>query len=150
MRCAIGGFARSREGDREYPACAPQPAKFLRRGYAPDEGEIAAPVGGRLTGLAASPGQARGRARVVYDISELSRVEAGDILVTRQTDPSWTPAFARLSGLVLETGGVLAHGASLCREFGLPCVTALERATEQVQDGQAIALDGAAGTVDLL
>jgi pyruvate,water dikinase len=125
------------------------PPKFLRRGYAPDEGESYPSTEGRLTGLPASPGQARGRARVVYDISELSRVAPGEILVTRQTDPSWTPVFARLGGLVLETGGVLAHGASLCREFGLPCVTALEHATERVRDGQDIAVDGAAGTVDL-
>jgi pyruvate,water dikinase len=154
---ATGGLSASTAAERiavrreEWEATRLRlPPKFLRRGYVPDDGESPAPAEGRLTGQPASPGQARGRARVIYDISELSRVAPGEILVTRQTDPSWTPVFSRLGGLVLETGGVLAHGASLCREFGLPCVTALDRATERVRDGQSVALDGGAGTVDLL
>src|SRR5581483_12067440 len=104
------------------------PPRFLRRGYLPDE-QVTSQQGTaarRLSGLAASPGQVSGRARVVLDVAGLSAVVDGEILVTRQTDPGWTPAFARLAGLVLETGGVLAHGASLCREYGLPCVTAVE------------------------
>jgi rifampicin phosphotransferase len=72
------------------------------------------------------------------------------VLVTRQTDPGWTPVFARLAGLVLETGGVLAHGASLCREYGLPCVTAVEGATSSIRDGDIIALSGSEGTVELV
>jgi pyruvate,water dikinase len=128
-----------------------QPPKFLRRGYVPDDempgaGETAQ----RLSGLAASAGQVMGRARVIYDVSELGRVGKGDILITRQTDPSWTPVFARLCGLVLETGGVLAHGASLCREFNVPCVTAVERATERIADGDLVAVNGGLGTVDII
>ena len=74
----------------------------------------------------------------------------GEILVTRQTDPGWTPVFPRLAGLVLETGGALAHGTSLCREYGLPCVTAVERAQDRIPDGARIEIDGAVGTVRLL
>src|SRR5690606_10938975 len=85
-----------------------------------------------LQGIAASPGSAVSVARVVYDVSGLSAVKDGDILITRQTDPSWTTIFGRISGLVLETGGVLSHGTSLCREYGLPCVTAVERATVRI------------------
>ena len=103
-----------------------------------------------LTGLAASPGQVVGRACVLHDVSELKRLSPGDILVARQTDPGWTPAFARISGLILETGGVLAHGASLCREYGLPCVTAIESVTALIHDGDRVALDGGAGTVEVL
>lgn len=126
------------------------PAKFLRRGYVPDQQDTTAASSRSLQGLAASAGQVTGRARVIYDIHGLSMVKTGDILVTRQTDPGWTPAFSRLGGLVLETGGVLAHGASLCREYGLPCVTAVENALSVIADGDLIALDGGSGRVSIL
>ena len=103
-----------------------------------------------LQGIAASPGSAIGKARIVYDVSGLCAVKDGEILVTRQTDPSWTTVFGRISGLVLETGGVLSHGTSLCREYGLPCVTAVERATVRSPDGCTIELQGNAGTVRIL
>lgn len=128
-----------------------QPPKFLRRGYVPDDEQVSAgTTGKRLVGLAASAGQVTGHARIIYDVSELARVGKGDILVTRQTDPSWTPAFARLSGLVLETGGVLAHGASLCREFNVPCVTVVERATRLIHDGDMITVNGGLGIVEII
>lgn len=127
------------------------PPRYLRRGYAPDEGAAVDSVDRtRLLGLAASPGQVRGRARIVLEVAGLAQVADGEILVARQTDPGWTPAFARLAGLVLETGGVLAHGASLCREYGLPCVTAVEGATVQIHDGDLICLNGNDGVVDIL
>lgn len=126
------------------------PAKFLRRGYVPDQQDMTAASSRSLQGLAASAGQVTGRARVIYDIQGLAAVKTGDILVTRQTDPGWTPAFSRLGGLVLETGGVLAHGASLCREYGLPCVTAVENASTAIADGDLIALDGGTGRVSIL
>ena len=98
-------------------------------------------------GFGASPGVGTGPARVIYDVRELPSVRDGEILVTRQTDPAWSTVFARISGLVLETGGVLAHGASLCREFNLPCVTALESATEVFHDGDTLTVDGTRGRV---
>lgn len=126
------------------------PPIFLRRGYVGDEGGEAPRAGAnRLQGLGASPGRARGKARIVRDVSELARVGDGEILVARQTDPGWTPAFSRLAGLVLETGGVLAHGASLCREYGLPCVTAVASATCDIHDGEEIVLDGSEGWIAL-
>lgn len=125
--------------------------KFLRSGYVPDDEPLIESAGaGKLTGLPASAGLAMGRARVVYEVTELGCVGAGDILVTRQTDPSWTTAFARLGGLVLETGGVLAHGASLCPEFNVPCVTAVDRATRLIQEGDLIAINGGLGTVEFV
>jgi pyruvate,water dikinase len=104
----------------------------------------------RLSGIAASPGTAVGTARVVYDVRELATVKDGEILVTRQTDPSWTMVFGRINGLVLETGGVLSHGTSLCREYGLPCVTAVEQATVKIPDGSKIELVGSEGTIRIL
>ena len=130
---------------------ATQPPKFLRNGYVADPSDSPHPAGEHhLVGLAASFGQVTGRARVLQDVNELVRVENGDILVARQTDPGWTPAFARIGALVLETGGVLAHGASLCREYGLPCVTAVESATKLIREGDRVRVDGGAGHVDIL
>jgi pyruvate,water dikinase len=127
-----------------------QGPKFLK-GWAPyADRPTDAAESGRLQGIAASPGSAVGRARVVYDVAELGRVKDGEILVTRQTDPSWTTVFGRIGGLVLETGGVLSHGTSLCREYGLPCVTAVERATVRIPDGSRIELSGSEGAIRIL
>jgi pyruvate,water dikinase len=100
-------------------------------------------------GIGASPGVVTGQARVIYDVRELPKVQDGEILVTRQTDPAWSTVFSRISGLVLETGGVLAHGASLCREFNLPCVTAVEQAAQWVRDGDSLTVDGTRGRVTM-
>jgi phosphohistidine swiveling domain-containing protein len=129
-----------------------QGPKFLK-GWEPFEDSLRTKSFGEereLHGIAASPGSAVGAARIVYDVSALGTVKDGEILVTRQTDPSWTTVFGRIAGLVLETGGVLSHGTSLCREYGLPCVTAVERATMRIPDGCMIQLMGSAGTVLLL
>ncbi len=139
---------RSAEWQKTLMSQAP---KFLR-GYSP-EGDRPTGVAGSeasLNGIAASPGQATGPARVIYRIEELTNVRDGDILVTRQTDPGWTPVFTKIAGLVLETGGVLAHGTSLCREYGLPCVTVVERATNRIESDATIEVDGSAGVVRIL
>lgn len=128
-----------------------QGPKFLK-GWAPysDKLRTSESSASQLHGIAASPGTAIGTARIVYDVRELSTVRDGEILVTRQTDPSWTMVFGRIQGLVLETGGVLSHGTSLCREYGLPCVTAVEQATVRIPDGSQIELVGSEGTVRIL
>jgi pyruvate,water dikinase len=123
-----------------------QPPKFLV-GYTQHADTAVAAADEARVGIGASPGVVSGRARIVYEVRDLPKVRDGEILITRQTDPAWSTVFPRLAGLVLETGGVLAHGASLCREFNLPCVTALERATELYQDGEMITVDGTQGRV---
>tara|TARA_R110000782_G_scaffold270464_1_gene371418 strand:+ start:5412 stop:7925 length:2514 start_codon:yes stop_codon:yes gene_type:complete len=129
---------------------ATQPPKYLRSGFSPYAEGPPIESGDRLVGIGASAGQVTGPARIAHDVTDLGELREGEILITRQTDPSWTPAFSRLAGLVLETGGALAHGASLCREFGLPCVTAVEQATWLIRDGDIIAISGGDGTVHIV
>jgi len=102
-----------------------------------------------LVGLPVSAGTIEGRARVILDIAEAD-LEAGDILVTAFTDPSWTPLFVAIKGLVTEVGGLMTHGAVIAREYGLPAVVGVEHATRLIQDGQRIRVHGTDGYVELL
>lgn len=102
-----------------------------------------------LVGLAVSTGTVEGRARVVLDVAEAD-LEPGDILVTAFTDPSWTPLFVAIGGLVTEVGGLMTHGAVIAREYGLPAVVGVEHATQRIRDGQRIRVDARSGTVELL
>jgi pyruvate,water dikinase len=77
-------------------------------------------------------------------------LEPGDILVTTFTDPSWTPVFVAIKGLVTEVGGLMTHGAVIAREYGLPAVVGVEHATRRIRDGQRIRVHGAAGYVEIL
>ncbi|GAB1512196.1 rifamycin-inactivating phosphotransferase [Actinophytocola sp. KF-1] len=104
---------------------------------------------GALAGLPVSSGIVEGRARVVLDLSEAD-LEAGDILVTAFTDPSWSPAFVTIAGLVTEVGGLMTHGAVVAREYGLPAVVGVEHATKRIQDGQRIRVNGTSGYVEIL
>ncbi|HET7030240.1 MAG TPA: rifamycin-inactivating phosphotransferase, partial [Candidatus Limnocylindrales bacterium] len=104
---------------------------------------------GALLGLPVSAGTVEGRARVILDIAEAD-LEPGDILVTAYTDPSWTPLFVAIEGLVTEVGGSMTHGAVIAREYGLPAVVGVGRATTLIHDGQRIRVDGTNGTVEIL
>ena len=100
-----------------------------------------------LSGVACSPGVGTGRARVIRDIFDADRLEPGDILVTRYTDPGWTPKFGLLRAVATETGGLLSHAAVISREYGVPAVLSIPRLTQRVVDGEVITVDGGAGTV---
>ncbi|MFF1465821.1 rifamycin-inactivating phosphotransferase [Streptomyces sp. NPDC058330] len=104
---------------------------------------------GALTGLPVSAGTVEGRARVVLDMAEAD-LEAGDILVTAFTDPSWSPLFVGIAGLVTEVGGLMTHGAVIAREYGLPAVVGVEQATWLIRDGQRIRVHGTDGYVEFL
>jgi phosphoenolpyruvate synthase/pyruvate phosphate dikinase len=104
---------------------------------------------GALVGLPVSAGAIEGRARVILDMAEAD-LEAGDILVTAYTDPSWTPAFVAIKGLVTEVGGLMTHGAVIAREYGLPAVVGVEHATRLIRDGQRIRLHGTDGYIEIL
>jgi phosphoenolpyruvate synthase/pyruvate phosphate dikinase len=104
---------------------------------------------GALVGLAVSAGTIEGRARIILDMAS-AELQAGDILVTAYTDPSWTPLFVAIKGLVTEVGGLMTHGAVIAREYGLPAVVGVEHATELIRDGQQIRVHGTEGYVELL
>ena len=104
---------------------------------------------GALVGLPVSAGIVEGRARVIHDMAEAD-LEAGDILVTAYTDPSWTPLFVAIKGLVTEVGGLMTHGAVIAREYGLPAVVGVEHATRLIRDGQRIRVCGTDGYVEIL
>ncbi|MEQ8174613.1 MAG: phosphoenolpyruvate synthase [Syntrophomonadaceae bacterium] len=103
---------------------------------------------GALAGTPVSTGVIEGRARVILKLED-ARIEEGDILVTRFTDPGWTPLFLSLKGLVTEVGGMMTHGAVIAREYGLPAVVGVENATQLIKDGQRIRINGSEGYVEI-
>jgi phosphoenolpyruvate synthase/pyruvate phosphate dikinase len=102
-----------------------------------------------IAGLAVSSGVVEGRARVILNM-ESADLEEGDILVTAFTDPSWTPLFVSIKGLVTEVGGLMTHGAVIAREYGLPAVVGMDNATKLIKDGQRIRVNGTDGYVEIL
>jgi pyruvate,water dikinase len=104
---------------------------------------------GAIAGLAVSSGVAEGRARVILNMEDAD-IEDGDILITCFTDPSWTPLFVSIKGLVTEVGGLMTHGAVIAREYGLPAVVGVENATRLIKDGQRIRVNGTEGYVEIL
>jgi len=104
---------------------------------------------GALQGAPASPGIVTAPARVILDPHN-ARLEPGEILVAPSTDPGWTPLFLKATGLVMEVGGAMAHGAIVAREYGIPAVVGVAGATERIPTGSRITVDGTAGTVVIL
>jgi pyruvate,water dikinase len=102
---------------------------------------------GAIVGLAVSSGVIEGRARVILKMED-ANLEDGDILVTPFTDPSWTPLFVSIKGLVTEVGGLMTHGAVIAREYGLPAVVGIDNATKLIKDGQRIRVNGTEGYVE--
>jgi pyruvate,water dikinase len=102
-----------------------------------------------IVGLSVSSGVIEGRARVILNMEDAD-LEEGDILITKFTDPSWTPLFVAVKGLVTEVGGLMTHGAVIAREYGLPAVVGVENATKLIKDGQRIRLNGTEGYIEIL
>ena len=102
-----------------------------------------------IRGLGVNIGRATGVARIIRDLSDINRLQSGDILVTKFTDTGWTPKFAVLSGIVTEYGGILCHAAVVSREYGIPAIVCCKDAMSRIRDGQTITIDGASGMVIL-
>jgi phosphohistidine swiveling domain-containing protein len=107
-------------------------------------------VDGHYKGLGACSGKVLGKIVVVENIDQIGKINKGDILVTKQTDPGWICVFPMISGLIVEKGGILSHSAIVAREFGIPAVVGLPKITEHLQDGQKVEVDGSLGVVRCL
>lgn len=140
----VHGLLRERRGELER-AHMQQPDAFLE---GPDATQpVISADTGSLCGLGISPGRVTGRVRILNHWRELDRLQKGDILVTRATDPGWTFLFLTAGGLVTELGSLLSHGAVVAREYGLPAVVNVPDATRLLKDGQRVTLDGSRGTL---
>ena len=135
------------------------PPFFLRNGIIPPltEWETRAPTaesalseGDVLAGTAGCPGVVTGRARIVRDPTSPPDLEPGDIMVAPLTDPAWTPLFLAVDGVVVNVGGQVSHAVIVSREMGVPCVVSVADATERIEDGATITVDGTNGNVTLI
>lgn len=102
-----------------------------------------------LQGTPASAGLITAKARVIFNPVG-AHLEPGEILVAPSTDPGWTPLFLTAGGLVMEMGGSMSHGAVVAREYGIPAVVGVAGATEHIQNGQMIRVDGSTGRIVLV
>jgi phosphohistidine swiveling domain-containing protein len=103
-----------------------------------------------LKGLPASPGVVEGIARYVTSPAEFDRIQKGDIIVCKMTNPAWVVCFTKISGLVTDSGGATCHTAIVSREFGIPCVVGTAKATSTIKTGTKIRVNGNTGIVDIL
>jgi len=106
-------------------------------------------AGAALRGMPGSPGRITGRVRILRSMSELGRLEKGEILVSPVTTPGWTPAFSRAAAVITDTGSIASHASIVAREYGIPAVVATGNATSTLRDGQLVTVDGSRGLVML-
>lgn len=122
----------------------------LEEAQASAETATVAAAGDTLTGAPGCAGTARGRARVIMDPADGANMEPGDVLVAPLTDPSWTPLFLPASAVVVNVGALMSHAVIVSRELGIPCVVAVEGATDRIPDGAMVEVDGTTGKVTLV
>ena len=143
LRAAVAQRIAEHAADLSQP-----PAPWV--GGAPDEEEPEAAPAPELKGIGASPGVARGPARVVNTLEEGRLLRRGEILVCRDSDPDWTVLFPLAAAIVTDRGGALSHAAVVAREYGLPAVCGAGAATRAIQSGQMIEVDGSTGTIKIV
>lgn len=107
-------------------------------------------TGASMAGVPGCPGVAQGRARIVLDPGDPTRLEPGDVLVAPITDPSWTPLFVAAAGVVVDVGAPLSHAVIVSRELGIPCVVSATNATRRIPDGALVRVDGNTGQVTVV
>ncbi len=134
------------ERDRALPS-----TPFLVYGNAPPVPTLSKrPTVRHLQGIGASSGIVEGRVKIIMTLAALPDIGKDTILVVPYTDSGWAPLLARAGGLIAEVGGRLSHGAIVAREYRIPAVMDVQNATQQLQDGQLIRLDGQQGTIEIL
>ncbi|MBN2260150.1 MAG: hypothetical protein JW702_06380 [Clostridiales bacterium] len=106
------------------------------------------PRKGVIVGTGASSGRIKAQVTIAYTIDDIKNLK-GKILVTRFTDPGWTPVFNQISGLITEVGGLMTHGSVVAREYGLPAVVGVKDATALFKEGQWVTIDGNLGTIEI-
>jgi len=111
--------------------------------------EDAEQAGDTIRGAGTSPGRVTGTARVLHGPEDFDQMRPGDVLVAKITTPAWTPLFARAAAVVTDIGGQLSHGSIVAREYGIPAVMGTGVATQRIQSGQTITVDGSTGEVVL-
>ena len=114
--------------------------------FSPDESEN----DNEFEGIPVSPGVKEGRVKVLKHPEESYKLNKGDILITKATNPSWTPLFLKIGGLITEMGGPISHGSVIAREYGIPAIAGIREATSRFKDGELIRLNGETGTVEIL
>ncbi len=126
-----------------------RPVTTLREEEEEEKEEVEAEAEGEVLvrGLGASPGVGVGRVKVVMDVDEIDKVEEGDVLVTKMTTPDMVPAMRKAAAIVTDEGGITCHAAIVSRELGIPCVVGTGNATEVLEDGQLVTVDGEKGVV---
>ncbi|HIQ50002.1 MAG TPA: phosphoenolpyruvate synthase, partial [Nanoarchaeota archaeon] len=100
-----------------------------------------------VRGLGASPGIATGKVKIIHDISELGKIEKGDILVTEMTSPDYVPAMEKSAAIITDHGGMTCHAAIVSRELGIPCIVGTGNATKVLKDGMIVTVDATHGIV---
>lgn len=129
-----------------HPAGAPPISTWAHRSRAAGDAALTGTV---LTGVAAAPGVASGRARVIHDMAQAVDLEPGDVMVCTTTDPSWVPLFMTSAAVVCNVGALASHAAIVSRELGVPCVVSVVGATTRIPDGAMVTVDGSKGTVTI-
>lgn len=116
------------------------------------EGWLSATAGEQraVEGFPSSRGDVEGTARVIESLEEIHELEDGEILVCPSTNPSWAPVFPRIKAAVTDIGGLTSHAAIVCREYGLPAVTGTGVATDAIETGDTVRVNGGDGTVEVV
>ena len=101
----------------------------------------------KIKGVSANPGKVIGKVNILLEISEIEKMQQGDILVTKTTNPMFTLAILKAKAIVTDHGGPLCHTAIVAREMNVPCVVGTTNATKILKQGQEITVDGTIGEI---
>jgi pyruvate,water dikinase len=130
----------------------PNGSRAERNGARPAAGRASPGANGReaevlVRGLGAAPGRSSGPARVLKSLEEGEKLQQGDVLVARMTEPDWTPLMKKAAAIVTDEGGMTAHAAIVSRELGIPCIVGTQEATRRIADGTVVTVDAGKGVV---